>query len=105
NVFDEIRFANAGWPDQNDVLLDVFDLLRAGGILLLETAQIIGMVVMIANRDRQDFLRLVLLDHEAVEMRFNVPRQKIELELLMLDFFWLFFLFRWRGLRLGKGRH
>src|SRR6266481_8709351 len=63
------------------------------------------MVVMIANGDRQHLLRFILLDHEAVEMRFNVPRQKIELEFLLIGLVRFFFLFRWCGLRFGKSRH
>ena len=38
------------------------------------------MIVMIANRDREDLFRLVLLDDETVEMRLDVARQKIEHE-------------------------
>ena len=105
NVFDQISFADPGRSDQNHVLFDVFNLLRTRGVFSLKTAQIIGMVVMIANCDRQHLLRFILLDHEPVEMRFNVPRQKVELEFLLIGLVRFFFLFRWRGLRLGKSRH
>ena len=78
DVLDEIGFSDAGRPDENDVLFRVFGLFGAGRVLLLELAQIIDVVVMIANRDREDLLRFVLFDDEAVEMRLDVARQKIE---------------------------
>src|SRR4029077_5318294 len=40
--------------------------------------QRLGVVVMIANRDRQHLLRFLLLDYESIEVRLDVARQKIK---------------------------
>ena len=82
-------------------------LLRARRIFFLQLAQIIRVIVMIADRDREDLLRLVLLDHEPVEMRLDVARQKIENEIVLVDLLRrLFSLLRRAGFRFGlsKGR-
>ena len=104
-MFDQIRFADPGRPDQDHILLDVFDLLRPPGVFFLKPAQVIGVVVMVANGNREDLLRFILLDHEAIKMRFDVARQEIELEFIMVDFVRPFILFCCRRLRLGKGRN
>ena len=104
DVFDQICFADPGRPDQDHVLLDVFDLLRPPGIFLLQPAQIIGMVVMIANGDSKDLLRLILFYDEPIEMRFNVARQEIEFEFLMVGLFRFLILFCCGLLRLGNRR-
>jgi len=75
-VFDQIRFADAGWSNQDHVLLDVFNFLSAVRILFLEPAKVIGVVVMIANRNREDFLRFLLLDDEPVQMRLDIARSR-----------------------------
>src|SRR5437762_11747073 len=75
-MLNEIDFADPSRPNQDHILLDVFDLLRAPGVFFLKPAQVIGMVVMVANRDRQNLLRFILPYHEPVEMRFNVARQE-----------------------------
>ena len=49
---------------------------------LFELTEIIDVVVVIADRDRENLLRFVLFDHETVEVRFDVARQKIEDELV-----------------------
>ena len=92
-MFDQICFADPGRPDQDHILFDVFDLLRPPGIFFLESAQIIGMVVMIANGDREDLLSLVLFYDESIEMRFDVARQEIEFEFPMVGLFRFFILF------------
>ena len=52
-------------------------------VFLLESAQVIDVIVVIADRDREDLFRFVLFDHETVEMRLDVARQKIENELVV----------------------
>ena len=52
NMFDQVRFADTGRADQDHVLLDVFNFLRAVRILFLQPPEVIGVVVMIANRNR-----------------------------------------------------
>ena len=105
DVFDQICFPDAGRSDQNHILFDVFNLLCAPGIFFLKPAQIIRVVVMIANRDRENLLRLFLLNDEPVEVRLDVSRQEIEFEFLLVGLLGLFLLFRCRRLRLGKRRH
>ena len=82
DMFDQIGFPDAGRSHQDDVLLGVFRFFRARGVFLFQPAQIIDVVVVIADRDREDLLRFVLFDHEPIEMRLDVARQKIEDELL-----------------------
>ena len=104
NVLDEIRFSDTGRPDQDYVLLDVFGFFRAPRVFFLQRAQILCVVVMVANRNRKDFLRFFLLDHESVQMRFDVPRKKIELEFPTLDLLRFFFVSGNGGLRFRKSR-
>src|SRR5207249_315805 len=105
DVLDKIRFTDPGWADQNHILLNVFGLLGAPGVFFLKSPQIVGVVVMIANRDREHFLRFVLLDDKTVKMRFDVARQKIEFELGMVGLLRLFILNRGGWFWLGKRRH
>ena len=86
-------------------MLDVFDFLSAVGILALESPKVIRMVVMIADGNREDFLRFLLFDDEAVEVRFNVARQQMEFEFLVLFLIRLFLLLCDRWLRLGYCRN
>ena len=86
-------------------MLDVFNFLSAVRILFLEPPKVIGVVVMIANRNRENFLRFILFDDEPVQMRLDVARQQIELELLVLGFLRLFFLLCDRWLWLGNCRN
>ena len=104
-MLDQIRFANTGRTDQNHILIGVFGLLGAPGIFLFEATQVIGMVVMIAHGDREHFLRFLLFDDEAVQMRLDIARQKIEFEFLIVDLLRFFILRRSRWFRLGKRRH
>ena len=103
-MFDQVGFANAGRPNQDHILFDVFDLLRAVRILFFKPAQVVRMVVMIANRNRQDLLRFILFYHEPVQMRLDVARQKIEFEFLVLGLlrFFIFLCGRWLRLRNGR---
>ena len=91
-MLDQISFSDAGRSHQNDVLFSVFGLLGPLRIFLLELSQIFRVVVMIANRDREHLLRFILLDHEPVQVRLDIARQKIELKLLIVGL--LRFLFR-----------
>jgi hypothetical protein len=61
------------------------------------------MVVVIANGDREDLLSLLLLYDKPIEMGFNVARQEIEFEFLVVDPVRFLILFCCRCLRLGKG--
>ena len=61
------------------------------------------MVVVIANGDRENLLSLLLLYDKPIEMRFNVARQEIEFEFLVVDAFRFLILFCCRRLRLSKG--
>src|ERR1043166_10006305 len=54
--------------DLDDVLLNVFNFLSPVRILFLEATEVIGVVVMIANGNRQDFLRFLLFDYEPVKI-------------------------------------
>src|SRR5262245_51711275 len=56
---------------------------------------------MITNRNCQHLLYFLLFNDEPVQMRFDVPRQQIELEFFLLGLFRLFLLLRDRWLRLG----
>ena len=105
DVFDQIRFADARRSDQDHVLLHVFNFLSAVRILFLQPPKVIGVVVMIANRNREDFLRFLLFDDEPVEMRFDIARQQIEFEVLVFGFLRLFILLCDRWLRLGNCRN
>src|SRR5438093_12153982 len=60
------------------------------------------MVVVIANGDREDLLSLLLLYDKPIEMRFNVARQEIEFEFVVVGLFRFFILFCCRLLRLGN---
>ena len=71
---DEIRFAHARGADEDDVLLGVIRRLPA-------FAGEAHLVVMITERDAQHFLRFVLLDDKAVEMRLHVARLEAEIEI------------------------
>ena len=105
DVLDQICFADTGWADQDHILLNIFDLLRPLDIFFLEAAQIVGVVVMIANGNRENLLRLILLYHEPIKMRFNIARQEVEFEFLMVCLLDLFLVFCRRLLRLRKGRN
>ena len=61
------------------------------------------MIVMIANRDREHLLGFVLFDYEAVEVRFDVAREKIEDKFFTARFRWRL-IARSSRFRLGKGR-
>ena len=86
-------------------MLHVFNFLSAARILFLQPPKVIGVVVMIANRNREDFLRFLLFDDEPVEMRFDIARQQIEFEVLVLGFLRLFILLCNCRLRLGNCRN
>jgi hypothetical protein len=105
DVFDQIRFADACRSNEDHVLLNVFNFLSAVRIFFLQPSEVIGVVVMIANRNREDFLRFLLFDDESVQMRFYVARQQMELEFFMVGFLQLFILLRDRWLRLGNCRN
>jgi hypothetical protein len=45
---------------------------------------------MIANRNREDFLRFLLFDDEPVQMRLDIARQQMELEFRVFCFLRLF---------------
>ena len=74
DVFDQIRFPNAGRADQDYVLFRVLDFLGAGCPFLFELGQILGVIVMIADRNRENLFRFLLLDHEPIKMRLDIPR-------------------------------
>ena len=104
DVLDQIRFSDAGRSDQNHILFGVLELLRLLRIFFLELAQIFGMVVMITNRDREHLFRFVLLDHEPIQVRLDIARQKIELELLIIDLLRLLFRFGFSRFRRRESR-
>jgi len=85
-------------------LLDVFNFLRPVRIFFLQPPEVVGVVVMIANRNRQDLLRFLLFDDKAVQMRLYVARQQIEFEFFVLCFLRLFVLLCRCRLRLGNSR-
>src|SRR5205809_6566089 len=75
-MLDQVGLPDAGWSNQNHILLRVFGFLCPGSVLLFKRAEVIGMIIMVANCNRERFLSLVLLDYKPVEMRFDVARQK-----------------------------
>ena len=78
DVADEVGFADAGRAGDDDVLLGVFD--RRGLAARRALAQEAGVVVVVAHRDRQDLLGLVLLDDEPVEVLLDLVRGEAEIE-------------------------
>ena len=62
----EVRFPDAGWPHQHDVLLGVV-------ALFFPVERLAHGVVVVAQRHAQHLLGFVLLDDIAVEMGFYVP--------------------------------
>ena len=81
-MLDEVGLSDAGRADEDDVLFRVLGFLGADGVLGLEFTDVIDVVVVIADRDREHFFRFVLLDDKAVEMGLDVAREKIEDELI-----------------------
>jgi hypothetical protein len=49
---------------------------------LFQVTEIINVVVVIADRDRENLFRFILFDHKTVEVRFDVARQEIEDEMV-----------------------
>ena len=84
--------------------LEVEDLPGPGSVFLLEQTEIIGVIIMIANRNREHLLSLVLFNYKAVEMRFDVARQKIKNKLFTARFRRRRLFARGSRLRLGKSR-
>ncbi len=74
----------------------MFDVVGKRLSLLLR----LNVVIMIADRDGQDLLGLVLLDDEAVEMLLHLTRVEIEFERALLDW-WRRNIIRVRLLHLG----
>ena len=64
------------------ILVDegALDLGSPVGIFFLQNPQALGVVVVIADRDGEHLLRLVLPDHEPIEVLLDVTRSVIELE-------------------------
>src|SRR5207249_8704307 len=89
--------------NQNHILLRVFGFLCPGSVLLFKLAEVIGMIIMVANCNREHLLSLVLLDYKPVEMRFDVARQKIKNKLFTARLRRRL-VARGSRLRLGKGR-
>ena len=104
DVFDQVGLSDAGRSDQNHILFGVLKQLRLLRIFFLELTQIFGVVVMITNRDREHLLRFLLFDHEPVQVRLDIARQKIELELLIIDLLGFFLRFGFSRFRRGEGR-
>src|SRR4029453_12531865 len=96
-------FSDAGWTDEDDVLLRVFRFLGAEGVFALQLTEIIDVVVVIADRDRENLFRFILFDHETIKVRFDVAGQEIKDEMVAAlsdRFFIVAFL---RALGLGEG--
>ena len=103
-MLDQVGFPDTGWSNQNHILLCVFGFLGPGSVFLLEQTEIIGVIIMIANRNREHLLSLVLFNYKAVEMRFDVARQKIKNKLFTARFRRRRLFARGSRLRLGKSR-
>ena len=99
DVFDQIRFSDSSRADENDILLGIFRLGCAIRPLLLQLPDVIDVVVVIADCNRENLLRFVLFDHKTIEMRFDVAWQKMKVEVLCL-FRWAFLI----GSRLDRVR-
>ena len=104
-MLNEIGFTDPSRADQNHILLDVLGLLGSPGIFFLKLPQILGMIVMIANRDREHLLRFFLFNDEPVEVRFDVAGQEIEFKFGVLSLLRRFILHCGGRRRLGKRRH
>ncbi|MBA3831928.1 MAG: hypothetical protein H0X34_08545 [Chthoniobacterales bacterium] len=59
-------------------------MLRANGVPARELAHVIDVVVVVADGDRQNLLRFVLLDDEAVEVGLDMARKKVEGEAVVV---------------------
>src|SRR5437899_11701697 len=79
-------------------------MLRLLVIYFLELAQIFIMVVMITKRHREHLFRFVQHNHEPIQVRLDIARQKIELELLIIDLLRLLFRFGFSRLRRRESR-
>ena len=90
DVLNQICLSDSGRADQNDVLFRVLGFFGAGGIFLFQFAEIFRVVVMIAHRDRKNFLGFVLFDDKAVEMSLDVTRQEVKNKFLRVLFCRLF---------------
>ena len=80
DVLDEVGFAHSGGTDDHDVLFLDFEGLRVV-VLRFERLYVI---VVITDRDRQGLLGIVLTNDEAIEVRFDVAGEVVELENIVL---------------------
>ena len=80
DVFDEVRLADARRAEQDDVALGVFEVGGVAFVVRREPADVVDVVVVVADGDGEHFLRLVLPDDETVEVRLDVARLVMELE-------------------------
>ena len=71
---------DAGRADEDDVLLGVFEFGGLAFVVLGELADVVDVVVMVADGDGEHLLRLVLADDEPVEVRLDVARLVVEME-------------------------
>ena len=65
--------------------------------------EVFGVVVVIANCDRQHLLRLLLLDYKSIQMRLDIAGQKIKDELVAIDLCCFFFSFGFGRFGRSKG--
>ena len=103
NVFDQVSFSDAGRSDQNHILLCVLSFFSARRVFLLQATKVIDVIVVIANRDREHLLGIVLLNDESVEMRFDLARQEIENKFFATRFLRFLIATRFGGFRLRVG--
>ncbi len=77
DMLHEVRLTHAGRADEDDVLLRVFDLCR---LLGRHRGELPRVVVMVAHRNRESLLGVVLTDDIAIEMALDVTRSEGEIE-------------------------
>ena len=78
DMANEVGFPHAGRSGDDHILFGI--LHRPGLPALRKAGQKLRMVVVVAHRDGEDLLGFVLLDDEAVEVRFDFARRQMEIE-------------------------
>ena len=101
NVLDEVGFSDTGRADEDNVLFRVLGFFGALRVVDFEPANVIDVVIVIAHGNGEDLLRFLLFDHEPIEVRLDVAREKVEDKTLAGLPRWLFLL-RLGALGLGE---
>ena len=79
----KIGFSHTGRAHDDDILLLILDPVRSIPLLLLVSAHVLGVVVMITHGNGEGLFSLVLADHKAIQVRFDIARLVIEIKNLI----------------------